>query len=327
MNRTMAHDADDLLDFLDDESAEAADVATDVRFEVVEKPANKPAEPPSDRKPAIRRRQPLYFDIETVGDTDREHLFGLDPLPQPIPLEECPAPPEATKGTVEEIKARLKGKTFPAEWCAACANHEATAQKPRKTIYDLFTQMMNETQQVVEGRRKLLSVTPEFCRVVSLAWAVGDEPVESLVVGQEVGVDEVSLLWKFWSLAKNASPVIGYNILHFDLPVIFVRSMLLGVAPTRQFDMKPWGGDVCDIFKVRFPSFGLNSKESGAGELKNLARVLGIPVDEEADGVDGSQVWKLWEAGEFEKLGAYNRSDVQLTRELHRKMRGYFLPA
>jgi hypothetical protein len=48
---------------------------------------------------------------------------------------------------------------------------------------------------------------------------------------------------------------------------------------------------------------------------------MGIPIP--AEGVDGSQVAELF-ASDPVKLGDYVRSDIQITRELHRRFRGFF---
>ena len=125
---------------------------------------------------------------------------------------------------------------------------------------------------------------------------------------------EVGLLEEFWTVAKNAKSICGFNILGFDLPVILVRSMLLDVAPSRQFDLKPWGTDVIDLMKKRFPN-------SGVMGLKKLAKLMGINVP--AGDVDGSQVETLWR-NDAVKLGKYVASDVAITKEIHQRYSGYF---
>lgn len=47
--------------------------------------------------------------------------------------------------------------------------------------------------------------------------------------------------------------------------------------------------------------------------LDRLCRALGIPSPK-AGGVDGSQVFDLWTAGEHEAIRAYNRADVEAVR-------------
>jgi hypothetical protein len=91
--------------------------------------------------------------------------------------------------------------------------------------------------------------------------------------------------------------------------------MVLGVKPSRKLDISPWSDSCLDLMVKIFgkgPAIG----------LKRLAGMYGLPVEEE--GVDGSQVHKLI-VDDPEKVRRYVMSDVMLTRELFRKMEGYFV--
>lgn len=276
------------------------------------------------------RRSPVYIDIETIPDESRADLFGLDPLPTPaeyLSENDSAAPSELLRGTIDDVKAAVTkanggGKILPRKILQACVDAERKAQKPRKGVVDLFGEMIatidNEAATIAaatEAQRKTMSVTPEMCRVVALGFAVGNDPAEAMVVGVD-GKTEADLLAKFWSLAANFSgPIVGYNVLGFDLPTLFVRSILLGVDPLRKLDLRPWGNDVCDLMQARFP-------KSGAKKLKDLARLMGIEVP--AGDVDGSHVYQLFTAGKLKEIGEYVRSDIIISRELHKRYRGTF---
>ena len=47
--------------------------------------------------------------------------------------------------------------------------------------------------------------------------------------------------------------------------------------------------------------------------LDRLCKALGIPSPK-AEGVDGSQVFDLWQAGEYAQIAEYNMRDVVATR-------------
>ena len=158
-----------------------------------------------------------------------------------------------------------------------------------------------------------------MCRIVAMGWAIGSDPAESLVVGQPTAdgkgtVTEKMIIEKFWQLAANFGPIVGYNVSGFDLPVLFVRSILLDIDSTKKIDRKDWGTDVVDLMKRRFP-FGQAKK------LKDLAALMGITIP--AEGVDGSQVFELYQKDPL-KLGEYVRSDIAITRSLHKKYEGFF---
>lgn len=330
--------ADDLLDFLD-----PPEVQHEVQHVVFESVATEqPRVSTVTMKGPVslqtklgpnNRRSTIFFDLETAPDYDRADLFGLDAIPSPavyLSENESAAPSEMLRGTIEDVKAAIakatySGKKLPRVVVEAAIKMERAAQKPRKGVVDLFQSMLDAMDgekdyisQAAEDLRKTMSITPEFCRIISFAWAVNSDPTMSWVVGDKSAdgksiITERDVLAKFWELVRHAGTVVGYNILGFDLPVVFVRSILLGVEPSRKFDMKPWGTDVYDVMAKRFPK---GSGNNGVGKLKNLAPLMGIKVAEDVEDVDGGVVGKLYEAGDYAKVGAYNRSDVDLTKAM-----------
>jgi hypothetical protein len=270
--------------------------------------------------------QPLYFDLETCPDWSRADSFGLDPLP-PIPQEGDIAkmPPAASivTGTIDDAKRFLRQiECPPAAWLDLVLEQERQRKDGgRSGIVAAVAEARQVRGRIVElhdERRKLLSTTPEFCKIAALGWAVGGGHVSSVVIDSEK-VDEASVLSFLWGLISIHSPIIAFNGLHFDLPVILTRSAILGVAPTRMLDMKPWGKDVVDPYAIRFPKGGGN--DGRPRKLKALAPLFGIEVP--AGDCDGSQVEELYKSDPA-KLGEYVKSDVQVLRELHRKLQGYF---
>ena len=276
------------------------------------------------RAAAARRAsadEPCYFDLETVPDESRLELFGLEPVP-PVELREtmaCPPPTDVVAGTVADAKAKLQGVFTADEYYEACIKAEAAGKNRDGVIKEIQAAKAARDKALSAGdeRRKLLSTTPEFCRIVALGLAVGEGPAHSLVVGLK-GVTEVQILETFWSHALSHR-LVGFNCLSFDLPVLFTRSVLLDVPSTKQLDLKPWGSDVLDLYHARFNGRGSAGGER-PGRLKDLARVMGIPVP--AGDVDGSLVADLF-ASDPAKVGQYVASDIEVTRTYHRMYRGY----
>lgn len=272
----------------------------------------------------------LYFDLETIPDYSRFEQFGLDPIPEPAKrasLTECVhGPVKFLDATVEGFKANLLKLNPCDEYLDQLEAAEKAAPKPRKGILDAIADVRNQDAArlvLVEQQRKEMSISPEMNRIVALGWGYIDCPTRSLVVGEKtpesdaanpVLIDERYILETFWQLAAAASSVIGFNILGFDLPTLFIRSALLDVKPSRLLDLKPWGKDCVDLMAVRFP-------KSQAKKLKWLAAAMGVEVP--AGDVDGSQVEELWRTDKA-KVGEYVRSDVEISRDLHRAYRGFF---
>jgi hypothetical protein len=279
-------------------------------------------------------KQPVFFDLETVPDESRMELFGLDPVPAPrqqTPTDQLPDPVALVTGKVDEIKKKLDGLWPPLSWIHLAMAAEEKIEKPRKGVLDLLSSLGGEVSgesEAIAGatseRNKLLSVTPEFNRIVAIGYSVGVSAgeTESQVVGETYAIngkeyirEEADLLEVLWNLLESASIVVGYNIAGFDLPTLFVRSALLGVKPTRRFDLRPWGGEVVDLMQARYP-------KGPSRKLKELARVYGFAVP--AGEVDGSQVLGMFKAGQFNQIAAYVRSDVEVSRRLYEFYRGYF---
>jgi Predicted 3'-5' exonuclease related to the exonuclease domain of PolB len=255
----------------------------------------------------------LFIDIETTPDHARLHLFDL-----PQPPETLPAPADLLAEAIPSIESFLNefAACLALDYLEQLTGHE-TAGKARAGVF----KCLKSAREALARQRTELSVTPEYCRVVALGWAEGDSDPEAEVVGlpriveADGLVDERLLLVEFWHLVEYRKPtVIGFNILDFDLRVLLVRSALLGVQPTRLFDLKPWGRDCIDLMKLRFPA----GKAMG---LKKLARLYGLPVP--VDDVDGSMIADLIET-EPERVAGYVKSDIEVTRQLYRFYAGYF---
>lgn len=294
------------------------EIAADTATQVLELP--RPAAGVAVSAALPERGGVLYFDLETAPDYERLHLFGLDPLPEPRPMTpppQCPDPAAVLKKTLDDLEKTLLDLNPFDEWLAVLVELEGKAAKPRAGVAKAAKAVQSAragTLEAEDARRKLLSVTPEYCRIVALGWAIDDgEPRSLLAVNQ---ADEVGLLRQFWELLRHSEQVCGFNVLGFDLPVIAVRSILLGVEPTRQINLAPFGNrQVSDLMVQRF------GKGRAMG-LKPLARAYGIPVP--AGDTTGADVERLL-AEDPGLVCQYVESDVQITRALRDKWLGLFV--
>jgi predicted PolB exonuclease-like 3'-5' exonuclease len=160
-----------------------------------------------------------------------------------------------------------------------------------------------------------MATTPEMCRIVAMGLSIDDQQVISLVDGED-GVTEIDMLKTFWAIAQKVQHFCGFNVAGFDLPTIFVRSMLLGVPASRVIDLSPYKSNVIDLMVARFGRI----PDKGMG-LKNIAKLCDIQVP--CEGVDGSQVEELWRTNPA-LVGQYVASDVIVTRKIHRLYSGFF---
>lgn len=148
--------------------------------------------------------------------------------------------------------------------------------------------------------------------VVCISYAVGNKEVKTISRG--LGESEKDLLAHFNLVAsKIISPKwIGHYITGFDLRFIWQRSIIHGLHCEAPYNAKPWDSNVFDT-KTEFS--GINK---GYGSLDMMAKIFGI--EGKLEGMDGSKVWDEVKAGNIDKVVAYCEQDVEITRELYRRM-------
>lgn len=289
-------------DLFDDLEPDDSPVATEPEPDKPEPATNGHKSPPS-------KHAYLYLDLETVPDYSRQAQFDLPALP-PYKTEDLLSAKEFCSQSLKEIEQSLSEFIPPAWWLENVEAEEAASAKPRKGLFEAVAKI----RSLIDDRRKLLSVTPEYCRIVAAGWSVSGDEISARVIGKD-REDEIRFLEEFWEWAKSVRTIVGFNCLHFDLPVILIRSALLGVTPSRRINLSPYRNtDVCDLMTLRWPK----SKPMG---LKPLAKALGIEIP--ADDVDGSMVEDLYNR-EPERLKEYVKSDVEITRKVHQVLSGYF---
>lgn len=157
------------------------------------------------------------------------------------------------------------------------------------------------------------SFDPAAGHICSIAWAVGDEPVQCAQTGRSLD-NEASVIDEFFDALPQMGMCrfIGHYISGFDLRFIMCRAIVLGVKvpPLWPRDPKPWDQSVFDTMHAWAGAKGTIS-------LGRLCEALGIesPKGE----LDGSQIAQAWADGRFDEIAAYNRSDVVAVREVFRK--------
>lgn len=136
--------------------------------------------------------------------------------------------------------------------------------------------------------------------------------------------DESEMLTEFWRMmgGKNASRIVTYNGRGFDGPYLMLRSAMLGVAPSRnlvgyRYAVSPH----CDLAEVLSFQGAVRTQYS----LDYWCRRFGITSPKE-EGLDGSQVQEVYEAGGLEQIVEYCARDVIATAELYRQLEQTIIP-
>jgi hypothetical protein len=219
-------------------------------------------------------------------------------------------PATLISGTVADLMSVIKDANPPGDYLEEVLVAERASKKPRSSVIGDIQKIIAGRAKAAESFRKSLSLNPCYNRIVAMGWAVGGSEPEGMLAENED--QERELLRAFWDLVGACTPNIGFNHTLFDLPVACVRSVLLGVEPSRMFDLPRDRGclDLCQ-------KLGVTGQRP---RLKEIARLMGVPIPEE--GVDGSMVAELIESDPGKVL-RYVKSDVEVLRGMFWKFSGY----
>lgn len=175
------------------------------------------------------------------------------------------------------------------------------------TLNDLYATKPGRSRTFDEYLRGT-SLSGNWGRILCIGVAINDADVE-VFTGTEP-----EILEKFWSLAADATLIVGHNILEFDLPFIGKRSVVNGVKPSRQFSMERYQSETIFDTMRQWDHWGSTHSTS----LHQLALVLGFESSKQ--GIDGSQVYDFYQAGKVQEIYDYCARDVDVTRKVYKRM-------
>lgn len=166
------------------------------------------------------------------------------------------------------------------------------------------------TEEIIEKLYRDTSFEGTFGRICCIGYIKEDG---RLIKGVLRG-DEKEILAEFWKLVKDVNLFIGHNLMEFDLPFIYKRSVILGVKPTLNLPFIRYRSfPIFDTMK-EWNKWGYGKSTS----LDTLAKVLGFPSSK--DEMNGSMVWDYYKQGKVEEICKYCMKDVELTRRVFYKM-------
>jgi DNA polymerase elongation subunit (family B) len=151
---------------------------------------------------------------------------------------------------------------------------------------------------------------------------------EPCVCGQdkdtkEFNLDEAKTLTQFWNHLErinfdaNRDLIIGHNILGFDLPFLYHRSMICGVKPSRQLlNGKPW--EIAESVYDTMDRWQMGKYYEKVG-LEELALAFGLACPKNGP-VNGENLLAAFANGKHEEIREYCLKDVHCTRELYYRM-------
>lgn len=163
-----------------------------------------------------------------------------------------------------------------------------------------------QTEWAMDGQVKRMSLSPAMNKLVSLQmWGEGGfySSPES----------ESDMLSNFWYTVAHHSTIVGYNLINFDLPTILMRSMLLGIKPSRELPLRKYSKE--PVFDV-MQELAYWNPENWKG-LDWWAKRLKVG---ETIG-SGADIHRLWKEGNQEEIDTHCRRDVELTRDIYNRIK------
>lgn len=137
-------------------------------------------------------------------------------------------------------------------------------------------------------------------------------------------MSEKDMLIKFWEIVEKYETFVTFNGRGFDVPFLMIRSMILGVRPSknlmanRYLSYQPGFAKHVDLLD-QLSFYGALRRK---GSLHLWCHALGIKSPK-AQGVDGDDVKKLFESGRAKDIALYNGRDLTATAALYKKYQEY----
>lgn len=160
-----------------------------------------------------------------------------------------------------------------------------------------------------EALYRASALSGNFGQIFCIGYAVDNEPAQ-IIKGKE---SEILAIW--WKIAKSASKFIGHNIINFDIPFIYKRSIINKCSPTQLLPIKNFETENIYDTDKQWNRWVYQSSI----KLHHLAIALGLPSSKE-DGIDGSQVYDFYLKGKYQEIYEYCKRDVELTRKVYERM-------
>jgi len=158
--------------------------------------------------------------------------------------------------------------------------------------------------------------------ICSIAWAIDDGKIDGQI--RLPGESEKDLIEAFFEAVyfdvhregQGAHPSlewIGHNVIDFDLRFLKQRCIVNQTKPYFRIpsEARHGKGGVFDTMREWCGWKGFVKQDA-------LCEALGI--EGKTGGISGADVWPMYQAGKFGEILAYNKDDVRIVREMHRRL-------
>jgi predicted PolB exonuclease-like 3'-5' exonuclease len=223
--------------------------------------------------------------------------------------------PDQTKDAVKKIAETLTVKA-PSSYnkpdFIKDLNLDQSKYKSVSELRELWVQELGEPKKIEQAKEQWLKTSFDGGRgqIACIVIKIIDEDLTI-----EFSGDEKNILTQFWNTV-NEKTELPFFIAHnakFDLPFLWHRSVVNNVKSAPKFNPHGRHGNNHFCTMEAWAGFG------GRISLNNLADILG--EGSKTDGMDGSQVWPEYQAGNIDKIVSYCVDDVELTSRVYKRLR------
>ncbi|MBI4355927.1 MAG: ribonuclease H-like domain-containing protein [Candidatus Omnitrophica bacterium] len=168
------------------------------------------------------------------------------------------------------------------------------------------------TPKELEEQLRQTALSGDFGRILCIGYCK-EPPAGSSAEILQGGEREI--LEKFWVIARDVDLFIGHNVMEFDLRFIYKRSIIHKVRPTKndlsfaRYRSQP----IYDIMR-EWEKWDVQTYTS----LDRMAKVLGLETSKK--GLSGDKVYDAFLAGKLNEIYEYCKADVELTRQIYKRM-------
>lgn len=173
-----------------------------------------------------------------------------------------------------------------------------------------------------EAQLDKMSVNPHQNLICSASWWGGDGKKGYIILedGEYPEKNEKKLILDFWDILKDYEYFISFNGSSFDIPTMTLHSMRHKIRPSVEISTDKYNShkrNHLDCYNI-LSDFGKRK-----GGLDYYLKYFDI-CDGKGD-IDGSMVQKMWDDGEYEKIGKYCLEDSRKTFDLGILIMDYYL--
>lgn len=184
----------------------------------------------------------------------------------------------------------------------------------------------------IEEVKRQLSLYPFTAELITLALmnlksgktiVLCNSPIEEEYVIEEKKLkykltSEKEILGTFWTYVENTTRIISFNGRSFDIPFLIMRSVMLGVKPSKNLVGNRYDNSLHIDLLEQFTFHGLTRKFN----LDFYCKSFGVESPK-SKGITGMEVKELYHAGRIKEIGVYCADDVRATFELYNIWKSY----